>query len=346
MKLILNSSFKIHPFKSILYINNIEMSIQSEIENMYQKRYDRREIKKPPSDNTIYQHTNNITKLHTAITGNTPTLFGQMSWLDQKSAIDLLKVVKDLPGRKGNKLGIAAQRQYLTSILVAIRVMDFYKGQETPLFKEISDLLQKPLKDEIEAYRDQLKEETAESLPEHSEVMKLTENFIDGPSEDIDMKILLRIYTIYPIRLEAADLVFVKGKSNYDKLKKEGLSKNYLVKSKDWFFSFSDYKTSDKYGTQEISIKDTKLKKLLNQKTKEIGSDIELFPTISRNLLSKRITEFFLKNNIPNVSPTTLAKVIETHAYKSMPEEVRDKMKSLAEFRRHSLDTQAKFYVH
>jgi hypothetical protein len=323
------------------------MTIKDEIESMYQKRFDRREIKKPPSENTIYQHTNNITKLHTAITGQNPNLFANMKWLDEKSAIDLLNIVKDLPGRKRSTLGIAAQRQYLTSILVAIRVMDFYKGQETPLFKDISDLLQKPLKNEIEAYREELKKETAESLPEHSKILELTDNFITGPSEDLDLKILLRIYTIYPIRLEAADLIFVKGKRNYDKLKKDGLTKNYLVKySKELFFSFSDYKTSDRYGTVTIKITDSKLKKLLQEKTKEVGSDIELFPSISRNLLSKKITDFFAKNNIPNVSPTTLAKVIETHAYNSIPEEERSKMKDLATFRRHSLDTQSKFYVH
>jgi len=58
------------------------------------------------------------------------------------------------------------------------------------------------------------------------------------------------------------------------------------------------------------------------------------------------ITEFFKKNGMEGVSPTTLAKVIETNAYKSIPEEVRETMKTLADFRRHSLDTQAKFYIH
>ena len=67
---------------------------------------------------------------------------------------------------------------------------------------------------------------------------------------------------------------------------------------------------------------------------------------ISRNTLSKNITTFYEKNGLPNVSPTTLAKVIETNAYNSIPEDARDKMKTLAEFRRHSLDTQSKFYVH
>ena len=322
------------------------MSIESEIESMYQKRYDRREIKKPPTSSTIYQHTNNITKLHQAITGNNPQLFGQMNWIDEKSAVELLDIIKNLKGRKGDTLGIAAQRSYLSSILVAIRVVDFYKGQETELFREIMDLLNKPLKKEIEAYREQLKVETKESLPDYDEVIKITENFINTDQGDLDMKILLRIYTTYPIRLEAADLIFVKDHNEYRKLKKNELTKNYaVIGKKKVLFSFSDYKTSAKYGTVEIVVKDKLLKKLLQQKA-QIAYNLTPMFNISRNTLSKNITTFYEKNGLPNVSPTTLAKVIETHAYESIPADARDKMKTLAEFRRHSLDTQSKFYIH
>ena len=59
------------------------MSIESEIEQMYQKRYDRREIKRPPTSSTLYQHKNNITEIHHAITGNDPTLFGGMNWIGE-----------------------------------------------------------------------------------------------------------------------------------------------------------------------------------------------------------------------------------------------------------------------
>jgi len=322
------------------------MSIESELEQMYQKRYDRREIKKPPTSSTLYQHKNNITKLHQAITGNNPQLFGQMNWIDEKSAVELLDIVKNLKGRKGDTLGIAAQRSYLSSILVAIRVVDFYKGQETELFREIMDLLNKPLKKEIEAYREQLKEETKESLPDYNEVMKITENFINTDQGDLDMKILLRIYTTYPIRLEAADLIFVKDHNEFRKLKKKELTKNYVVVGKKKIlFSFSDYKTSTKYGTVEIIIKDKLLKKLLQEKALVATNMTPMF-NISRNTLSKNITTFFQKNGLDGVSPTTLAKVIETNAYNSIPEDARDKMKTLAEFRRHSLDTQSKFYIH
>ena len=323
------------------------MSIESEIEQMYSKRYDRREIKKEPSKATVYQHTNNITKLHEAITGNKPTLFGQMGWIDEKSGIKLLEIIKTMKGRKGDTLGVAAQRSYLSSVLVAIRVIDFYKGQETPLFAEIMDLLNKPLKKEIEAYRDQLKEETKENLPDYDEVMKIVENYIDTADQnDLDMKILLRIYTIYPIRLEAADLIFVKDHAEYRKLKKNELTKNYaVIGKKKVLFSFSNYKTSIKYGTVEINVKDKLLKRLLQQKALLATNMMPMF-NISRNTMSKNITTFFEKNGLPGISPTTLAKVIETHAYKSIPESERDKMKTLSEFRRHSLDTQMKFYVH
>ena len=323
------------------------MSIESELETMYQKRYERREIKKPPSSATLYQHKNNITKLHEAITGNIPTLFSEMNWIEELSADELLEIIKGMKGRKGDTIGIASQRSYLTSVLVAIRVIDFYKGQETSLFKDVMDLLNVPLKKEIEDYRDKLKEETKESLPDFNEVMKIVVNYIDTADQnDLDMKILLRIYTIYPIRLEAADLIYVKDHNEYRKLKKQPLTENYaVIGKKKVLFSFSNYKTSDRYGTNEIVVKDKLLKRLLKEKAKVATNMMPMF-SVSRNTMSHNITAFFKKNGIEGVSPTTLAKVIETKAYESIPESERSKMKTLADFRRHSLETQAKFYVH
>ena len=129
-------------------------------------------------------------------------------------------------------------------------------------------------------------------------------------------------------------------------MKKNELTKNYVViGKKKILFSFSDYKTSLKYGTVEFQIKDKLLKKLLQEKALITTNQTSMF-NISRNTLSKNITTFFEKNGMPGISPTTLAKVIETNAYNSIPEAERDKMKTLSEFRRHSLDTQMKFYVH
>ena len=209
------------------------------------------------------------------------------------------------------------------------------------------DLLTDPLKKEIEDYRDKLKEETKESLPDFNAVMKLVVNYIDTADQnDLDMKILLRIYTIYPIRLEAADLIYVEDHNEYRKLKKKPLTENYaVIGKKKVLFSFSNYKTSDRYGTNEIVVKDKLLKRLLREKAKVATNMMPMF-SVSRNTMSHNITEFFKKNGIEGVSPTTLAKVIETKAYEIIPYSQLNKTKTLADFRLHSLETQAKFYIH
>ena len=65
------------------------MTIDDEIKNMYSKRLERKEIKREISDSTIYQHRNNITKIHQAITGNIPELFAVMVWLEEKTAEEI-----------------------------------------------------------------------------------------------------------------------------------------------------------------------------------------------------------------------------------------------------------------
>ena len=267
------------------------MSIENDIIEMYEKRFERREIPKPASKSTVYQHQNNIIKLHTEISMSPPKLFGQMNWLETKSATEIHDIIKVLPGRKG-PIGVATQRQYLTSVLVAL------------------------------------------------------EKYIGGSQGDLDTKIILRIYTTYPIRLEAADLIYIDSFAKYTKMKKGILTQNYIVAGKKKIlFSFSDYKTADRYGTAEIVVKDKMLKRLLHEKVLLTTPDTSLFG-ITRKALSKRITDFFDRNEIPGVSPTLLAKIIETNAFHSMPEDMRNKMKNMAEFRKHSLDTQMKFYVH
>tara|TARA_R110001606_G_scaffold391882_2_gene560319 strand:+ start:1912 stop:2877 length:966 start_codon:yes stop_codon:yes gene_type:complete len=321
------------------------MSIENDIIEMYEKRFERREIPKPASKSTVYQHQNNIIKLHTEISMSPPKLFGQMNWLETKSATEIHDIIKVLPGRKG-PIGVATQRQYLTSVLVALRVIDFAGAQDRQLFKDISDLLNGSVKAEIETYREISKNQTAETMPSYDSVMALTEKYIGGSQGDLDTKIILRIYTTYPIRLEAADLIYIDSFAKYTKMKKGILTQNYIVAGKKKIlFSFSDYKTADRYGTAEIVVKDKMLKRLLHEKVLLTTPDTSLFG-ITRKALSKRITDFFDRNEIPGVSPTLLAKIIETNAFHSMPEDMRNKMKNMAEFRKHSLDTQMKFYVH
>ena len=69
------------------------MTIEDELVNMYSKRLERKEIKQTISSSTIYQHQNNITKIHQAITGNIPQLFGQMGWLEEKTGEEIFEMI-------------------------------------------------------------------------------------------------------------------------------------------------------------------------------------------------------------------------------------------------------------
>ena len=98
--------------------------------------------------------------------------------------------------------------------------------------------------------------------------------------------------------------------------------------------------------TKEITIKDRYLISLMKQKCDLLEQFQPLFPGLTRNALTKRITEFYKKRGYEGISPTLLAKMIDTRAFNSLPDELKNTMKTLAEFRRHSLDTQAKYYIH
>ena len=328
------------------------MSIKTELEQMYEKRFERKELKRPPSAQTIYQHTNNLTKIHKAITGKTPGLIGEMSWLEDKSAEEILEVIRTIPGRKGETIGVATQRSYMTSLLVACRCNDFYHGADCQLFKDTSDLLT-GMEKELVQYRADLKEETKEKIPQFEKLMEETNKYLKEPLGDIENKIILSIYTQMPVRLEIAELIFIRNKREYNKMKKSGgLTGNYLVlgthptNANPPFLSLSNYKTFHTYGTQEITIKDRYLISLMKQRCQSLEQFQPLFPGLTRNALTKRITEFYKKRGYEGISPTLLAKMIDTRAFNSLPDELKNTMKTLAEFRRHSLDTQAKYYIH
>jgi len=328
------------------------MSIQTELEQMYSKRFERKELKRPPSGQTIYQHKNNLTKIHKTITGKMPGLIGEMSWLDDMTAEEILNVIKEIPGRKNAKIGTATQRSYLTSLLVACRCNDFYHGADCQLFKDTSDILS-GMEKELVQYRADLKEENKEKIPQFSALMEETNNYLKEPLGDIDTKIILSIYTQMPVRLEIAELIYIKNKREYNKMKRSGgLTGNYLVmgahptNANPPILSLSKYKTAHTYGTQEIIIKDRYLMSLLKQKGQGLTEFQPLFTGLTRNALTKRITEFYKKRGYNGISPTLLAKMIDTRAYDNLPDELKTTMKTLAEFRRHSLDTQSKYYIH
>lgn len=322
------------------------MAIEDEITAMYEKRIEKKEIQKMPTKSTIDKHARNLEKLHEHITGRKPTIIGQMSWLIDLEPEEVLLQMKSLKGRNTETIGLSAQQAYMFSILVAIRTNDFDNYHKNDLYGLVFDVLNNK-----NGFKKELKEhkENKENVfvPNYQLITDIVSKYIrEGP--DLDFKIILKIYTTYPFRLEVADLKFIKTLHHYKTTLKEG---NYIVKrsrpSTNFFFSFNDYKTKETYGERKIFIKDKQLTNLLIEKTKNMDGNQNLFGEngMLRNTMSKKIALFFENQGVPNVNPTNLTKMVIKHYYDQMDTGLREKQEELAQQRGHSISTQMMIYL-
>jgi hypothetical protein len=322
------------------------MSIKDEITAMYEKRIEKKEIQKMPTKTTIDKHARNLEKLHEHITGTKPTMIGQMSWLQDLEPEEVLLQMKSLKGRNSETIGLSAQQAYMFSILVAIRTNDFENFHKNDLYGLVFDIVNNKngFKKEIKEHKEN-KENVF--VPNYQLVTDIVSKYIrEGP--DLDFKIILKIYTTYPFRLEVADLKFLKTMHQYKTSMKE---ENYIVKksrpSTNFFFSFNDYKTKETYGERKIFIKDKELTKLLIEKTKNMGGWENLFGEngMLRNTMSKKINLFFENQGVPGVNPTNLTKMVIKKHYDALDTGLREKQEELASQRGHSISTQMMVYL-
>ena len=182
-------------------------------------------------------------------------------------------------------------------------------------------------------------------------IEKIIDDYCCDEQESIDNKLILSIYRHHPFRLEVADMIYLNPRK-YNSLKKKGeLNGNYFVKSKGMrgkmFFSFSDYKTDQTYGTREIDVKDKKLKQLFYEKIIPMEVGTRVFGKMSRNNLTKRMTSLFERKEIKKITPTIMTKLIlgEQFGGDTVAKEVIKKANDLAQERGHSLGVQQNTYV-
>ena len=325
------------------------MTILDEIQSMYEKRVVQKELKKMPSQTTMKKHERNLEKLTEHLTGNKPSLIGSMSWLtpEGQDPEDVINKMKTMKGRAGDTIGLSSQQAYMFSILVGVRTMDFTNYYKNNLYEHVYKIL-----NDKEGFKKELDNHKVDKenvfVPEYNEVQTIVDNFIKD-SNDLDFKIILKIYTTFPFRLEVADLKFLKSVHQYNTEMKKDQKSNYIVKKSrprnTFMFSFNDYKTADKYGERKIAITDKSLTKLLNEKQMVGGEFMFGENGMLRNTLSKKITSFFEKNNINGVNPTNLTKMVIKHHYDQMGPELRETQEKLAKQRGHSVGTQLMVYL-
>jgi len=322
------------------------MTILNEITLMYERRMKIKEIQKMPSDTTIHKHARNLEKLHYQITGKIPSLIGQMKWMEDMPPEEVILQMKSMSGRNSEKIGLSTQQAYMFSILVGIRTNDFTNFHENDLYGFVWDIVNNKngFKKEL---NDHKKDKSDVFVPNYDLVKDIVSKYLKEGT-DLDFKIILKIYTLYPFRLEVSDLQYLRTLHQY---KTENKEHNYLVKKSrprnTFFFSFNDYKTKDAYGERKIDINDTELKNLLIEKTKQMEGHEYLFGEngMLRNTMSKRIALFFDNQGLPGVNPTNLTKMVIKHHYDKMDSGLRAKQEELAAQRGHSVGTQMMIYM-
>lgn len=311
------------------------------VQEMYENRLNRGEIKNMVSKKTIDKHTANIDTLNKLIPD-----------FETKSFDEVNEVIKNMKTRTGIA-SLSTQHSYISSYIVLCRCTDFEKYYQNENFKQAVQYIHKDglFAKSLATYKKGSSERYNASAPDKKIIEKIIDEYCCDEQESIDNKLILSIYRHHPFRLEVAEMIYLNPRK-YNALKKKGpLTGNYFVKSKGMrgkmFFSFSDYKTDKTYGTREIDVKDKKLKQLFYEKIIPMEVGTRVFGTMSRNNLTKRITSLFERKEIKKITPTIMTKLIlgEQFGGDTVAKEVIKKANDLAQERGHSLGVQQNTYV-
>ena len=164
-------------------------------------------------------------------------------------------------------------------------------------------------------------------------------------------KLIFGLYTLQPCRRLEYRFMRITKETDIDKL--DDKDDNYLVITPPYKFVFNNYKTNDKYGQQEIPVKDNDLvdliKKYINFFKLKFG-DYLISQTTDKNKViaepnfSNMLTKVFQK--VYNVH-TSLDFIRKSHIiafYDQSKKLSNNEKKQFAELMAHSTEEQAKYY--
>ena len=177
--------------------------------------------------------------------------------------------------------------------------------------------------------------------------------------EYLNLRILLRLYLMYPSRNEYSNLELIQFK-DFKKIKH--LMKNYIVlkSGSNPFLSISEYKTAAKHKTKTTEIKDTTLKRLIDFHKDKFGYGNMFFTQGGRKYenidLSKLLTKYSRQYLDKSIGTTLMYKIIiqtlgqEYHKAlegdnEKKIQELRKKLEEFARVRGHTRSTQKKIYT-
>jgi len=291
-----------------------------------------------------------MSKLHKATEGD-----GDFKNLDFLKDIDEIKEFL-------SKLKLSTQKNYLAAIIVSLDAMNERKKYDD-LIQEYRTVLDDTHNKYVEDYENGEKSDTQKK---NWASMASLKKVMNGYLRDIKERELLSkdelnkkqmalmqkwvIANLFlneenpPTRLDYAPMEII-SKSEYDKLdEEEKKENNYLVivSRNNKFFSFNEYKTSGKYGENEVKV-GKKLNSVLNIWLKFNKTDSLLLNSkqepMSANGLGKEIKKVFEPTG-KNISVNMLRHIFISEKY---PKDKLDEKATDAKKMGHSVDMQEKY---
>ncbi len=299
--------------------------------------------------NSLRAYVISISKLHKATEGDG----------DFKN-LDFLKDVSEIKEFLG-KLKLSTQKNYLAAIIVALDAMN-KKGKYDDLIKTYKEVLDETHNKYVEDYENGEKSELQKkNWVSMASLKKVMNNYLKDIKErellskdELNKKqlALVQKWVIAnlflndenpPTRLDYAPMEII-SKSEFDKLNEdEKKENNYLViqSRNNKFFSFNEYKTSGKYGENEVKV-GKKLNSVLNiwlrfNKTDSLLLNSKGDP-MSANGLGKEIKKVFEPTG-KNISVNMLRHIYITEKYPNDDDERSKDAKKMG----HSVDMQKKY---
>ena len=300
--------------------------------------------------NSLNAYVISISKLHKATEGD-----------GEFKNLDFLKDTKEIKEFLSSQK-LSTQKNYLASIIVSLDAMNT-KGKYDDLIKEYREILDDTHNKYVEDYENGEKSESQKknwaSMKELKKVMAMYLRDIKErelfSKEELNKKqmALMQKWVIAnlflneenpPTRLDYSPMEII-SKGEYDKLdEEERKENNYLVvlSRNNKFFSFNEYKTSGKYGENQVKV-GKKLNSVLNIWLKYNKTDSLLLNSqgkpMSANGLGKEIKKVFEPTG-KNISVNMLRHIFISEKY---PKEKLDEKSQDAKKMGHSVDMQEKY---
>ena len=300
--------------------------------------------------NSLNAYVISISKLHKATEGD-----------GEFKNLDFLKDTKEIKEFLSS-LKLSTQKNYLASIIVSLDAMNT-KGKYDDLIKEYREILDDTHNKYVEDYENGEKSESQKknwaSMKELKKVkamylrdIKERELFSKEELNKKQMALMQKwvIANLFlneenpPTRLDYSPMEII-SKGEYDKLdEEERKENNYLVvlSRNNKFFSFNEYKTSGKYGENQVKV-GKKLNSVLNIWLKYNKTDSLLLNSqgkpMSANGLGKEIKKVFEPTG-KNISVNMLRHIFISEKY---PKEKLDEKSQDAKKMGHSVDMQEKY---